>query len=85
MAAVPMQTLQSALQHERICRCMPNTPVKISKGTVPWVVSPSVTEEQCDNVKTIFSQLGTEIRMAKESYIDVRLRTPPHCSNQALH
>mmetsp|Transcript_18420 Transcript_18420/g.71165 ORF Transcript_18420/g.71165 Transcript_18420/m.71165 type:complete len:299 (+) Transcript_18420:68-964(+) len=71
MAAVPMQTIQQSLQHERLCRCMPNTPVKISRGTIPWVVSPKVSETQAEQARQVFTQLGTEIRVSKESYIDM--------------
>ena len=71
LAAMPTKTISNALGHSKICRCMPNTPVKIQQGVIPYYVTPTVPEEQKDLVDELFIALGYPMYLGKEAHLDV--------------
>jgi len=72
VAGVSISSLQQMLEHQRIVRTMPNTPAQINMGATVWMASESVTDEQCVETKLVLGALGKEIRVHKESYIDMQ-------------
>lgn len=71
LAAVPMRRISEAMENPRVCRCMPNTPVKIRQGVIPYVSTPEVSSEQREMVDNLFSALGYPMELTKESHLDI--------------
>ena len=71
LAAVPMRRISEAMDNPRVVRCMPNTPVKIRQGVIPYVSTTAVSTEQRDMVDNLFSALGYPMELTKESHLDV--------------
>lgn len=72
IAGTSIGSLQQMLAHQRIVRTMPNTPAMINMGVNVWMAADSVSDEQCDDTQLILGALGEEIRVHKESYIDMQ-------------
>ena len=73
LAAVPMKRISLAMQHNRVCRCMPNTPVKIRQGVIPYYLTPDVHDHHREMVVSLFETLGHPMELAKEAHLDVSL------------
>lgn len=73
LAAVPTNKITAAMQHSKICRCMPNTPVKICQGVIPYYTTPQVPKEQVDLMDHLFSSVGHPMFLGKEAHLDVGL------------
>merc|ERR1711879_749918 len=71
LAAIPSNRISEELQHSKVCRCMPNTPVKIRQGVIPYCVTPQVPEEHKDLLGSLFSTLGESIFLPKEAQLDM--------------
>jgi len=71
MAGIPLERLSTQLNHDRVVRCMPNTPVKIREGVLPYCTTDSVSEQQKETCDYMFSTLGTSIYLNKESHLDI--------------
>jgi pyrroline-5-carboxylate reductase len=56
--------------HERIVRCMPNTPAQIGEGITVWTASPQVSDEQQAMTRSILNAFGQEIFVEEEDYLD---------------
>lgn len=72
VAGASIASLQQMLGHQRIVRTMPNTPAQINMGVTVWMAADPVTDEQSDEAQLILGALGEEIRVHKESYIDMQ-------------
>jgi pyrroline-5-carboxylate reductase len=70
LAGVSIQTLQRALHHEAIVRCMPNTPAQIGMGVTVWTATPEVTSRQREQAATLLGALGLELSVDDERYLD---------------
>ena len=71
LAAVPTVRIAEQMKHSHICRCMPNTPVKICQGVIPYYVTPQVPDKQKELMENLFDALGTPIHLDKEAHLDV--------------
>ena len=71
MAGVPIAAIESALDHQRIVRCMPNTPAQIGMGVTVWTATEAVTDEQKAEVEVILGALGEQIAVYEERYLDM--------------
>ncbi len=71
IAGATIQTLQTGLNHDRIIRSMPNTPAQVGEGITVWTATESVTSEQRDQSRLIFSAFGDEIYVENEDYLDM--------------
>lgn len=56
--------------HERIVRCMPNTPAQIGEGITVWTASAQVSEAQRQMTRAFLNAFGKEIFVEEEDYLD---------------
>lgn len=56
--------------HERIVRCMPNTPAQIGEGITVWTASAQVSEAQRQMTCAFLNAFGKEIFVEEEDYLD---------------
>lgn len=56
--------------HERIVRCMPNTPAQIGEGITVWTASTQVSEAQRQMTCAFLNAFGKEIFVEEEDYLD---------------
>eukprot|EP00052_Salpingoeca_macrocollata_P009986 m.78257 g.78257 ORF g.78257 m.78257 type:complete len:297 (-) comp17345_c0_seq1:54-944(-) len=71
MGGVPMRRISDELEHGPVLRVMPNTPVKICKGVLPWVPNAHCTESMEKLSEVSFREMGTPVRLKKEMHIDM--------------
>jgi pyrroline-5-carboxylate reductase len=71
MAGVPIGVIGKTVEHERIVRCMPNTPAQVGKGITVWMATQAVTPEQREQTRVILGALGEEIAVDDERYLDM--------------
>ncbi len=71
IAGLPMTTLTGELDHAATIRVMPNTPAQIGAGMTLWLCDPSVSEDAATQAEAILSTLGDQMRVDRESYIDM--------------
>jgi pyrroline-5-carboxylate reductase len=70
VAGASIKKISKAIQHNLIVRAMPNTPAQIGEGITVWTASLSVTEEQKEIARMIFTAMGNEIFVEEENYLD---------------
>ncbi len=71
MAGVRIQTLRDTLEHGRIVRAMPNTPLGIGEGYTAWTATPEVSEAERGAVSSIVGALGGGAYLPDEKYLDM--------------
>ena len=71
MAGVPINTLESGLDHNKIVRSMPNTPAQVGKGMTVWTDTAAVTETDRAAAQAILEAMGQAIYVADEHYLDM--------------
>ena len=71
MAGVRIETLRAKLQHERLVRAMPNTPLAIGHGYTVWTATPNITESELATVSNMFTALGGAAYFPDEKYLDM--------------
>ncbi len=71
MAGVPVSTLRTGLDHDRIVRSIPNTPAQIGKGATVWTATSQVSDRQREQVAEILGALGEHIAVGDERYLDM--------------
>ena len=70
VAGASIAKISKLLGHNKIVRCMPNTPAQIGEGITVWFCSPAVTEEEQVIAKTILNAFGKEVLVDEEDYLD---------------
>ncbi|HYK08900.1 MAG TPA: pyrroline-5-carboxylate reductase [Candidatus Eisenbacteria bacterium] len=71
-AGATLHSLEDILGKDmHIVRAMPNLAAKVSESTTVWVANTKVTEEEKKYVIKMFSSIGEEIELEKESQIDM--------------
>ena len=71
MAGVRLHSIGLKLNHERIVRIMPNTPMQVRKGISAWTAAPSVPAEVVEFVRSMLAALGDELKFSDEKYVDM--------------
>lgn len=71
IAGLPMSTLTGELDHSAAIRVMPNTPAQIGAGMTLWLCASSVSEDVASQAEAILATLGDQMRVDRESYIDM--------------
>jgi pyrroline-5-carboxylate reductase len=66
-----IETLAEGLAHTSIVRAMPNTPAQIGQGITVWTATPTVTDPQREQARTVFQALGKEVFVDEEKYLDM--------------
>lgn len=71
VAGTDIAKLREGTSHDRIVRCMPNTPAQIGAGVTVWTASPQATEEDRAFVRQILGAIGAEVYVDEERYVDM--------------
>lgn len=59
------------LNHDKVIRCMPNTPCLVGEGMTMWTCSEAVTERQQQQARAILGACGEEEQTADEGFLDI--------------
>jgi len=71
VAGAGIERLREGTGHDRIVRCMPNTPVQIGAGVTVWMASSQVVQEDRTLVRSVLGAVGLEIEVDEERYVDM--------------
>lgn len=71
VTGVGIDHLREGTGHDRLVRCMPNTPAQIGAGVSVWMASPVVTQEDRTLVRSVLGAVGLEIEVDEERYLDM--------------
>lgn len=71
LAGTTITSLTNTLDHPAVIRAMPNTPAQIGHSMTVWYETTAVSDEQKAEAQQLFQSFGEEIRVAKESYLDM--------------
>jgi pyrroline-5-carboxylate reductase len=71
VAGAGIDRLRAGTGHDRIVRCMPNTPAQIGAGVSVWTASSQVTQEDRTLVRSVFGAVGIEMEVDEERYVDM--------------
>lgn len=70
MAGISLDFLSKKLQHDRIIRAMPNSPVEIGMGITAYCLSKGVGAEQSRTVENLLGTTGKTLYMENEDLLD---------------
>lgn len=70
VAGAPCKRIAELGGHDRIVRCMPNTPAQVGAGMTGWFASFPLSERESALVKAVLSSLGEEVQFAEEEALD---------------
>ncbi|GAB2763916.1 pyrroline-5-carboxylate reductase [Rhabdobacter roseus] len=70
MAGIPMKTIQSTLQHQRVIRAMPNTPAMLGMGITAYAASPEVDIQQLRKIENLINATGRSVFLEDEAQLD---------------
>jgi len=71
VAGAGIDRLRAGTGHDRIVRCMPNTPAQIGAGVSVWTASSQVVQEDRTLVRSVLGAVGLEIEVDEERYVDM--------------
>ena len=71
MAGVKLHSIGLKLNHHRLVRVMPNTPMQVRQGISAWTVSDSVPEDVISFTGKMLGALGDELKFSDERYVDM--------------
>ncbi len=71
MAGVKMHSIGLKLNHRRLIRVMPNTPMQVRQGISAWTATDEVPDEVIDFTGQMLRALGDELKFSDERYVDV--------------
>ena len=70
MAGINISFLQQKLNHQKIVRAMPNSPVEIGMGITAYSLSKTVNSEQAHKVENLLATTGRTLYMEDENLLD---------------
>ncbi len=70
VAGATIKKIARLTGHNRVVRCMPNTPAQIGEGITVWTASSRVSEKQHQMTGTFLNAFGKEIFVEEEDYLD---------------
>jgi pyrroline-5-carboxylate reductase len=70
MAGVSISSLQGRLQHDRIIRAMPNSPVEIGMGITAYCMANGVNAEQARRAENLLATTGRTLYLEDENLMD---------------
>jgi pyrroline-5-carboxylate reductase len=70
MAGIKISFLQQKLNHQKIVRAMPNSPVEIGMGITAYTLSKEVNIEQAHKVENLLATTGRTLHMEDENLLD---------------
>lgn len=71
MAGVKMHSIGLKLNHRRLIRVMPNTPMQVRQGISAWTATDEVPEEVITFTGEMLRSLGDELKFSDERYVDI--------------
>lgn len=71
MAGVKMHSIGLKLDHRRLIRVMPNTPMQVRQGISAWTATDEVPEEVITFTGEMLRALGDELKFSDERYVDI--------------
>jgi pyrroline-5-carboxylate reductase len=71
IAGVTMDRISTGMKHDKVVRCMPNTPAQIGKGITVWTCTDSVSEKQKEITRSILGSFGDDVYVEEEYYLDM--------------
>ncbi len=71
MAGVKMHSIGLKLNHRRLIRVMPNTPMQVRQGISAWTATDEVPEEVISFTGEMLRSLGDELKFSDERYVDI--------------
>jgi pyrroline-5-carboxylate reductase len=71
MAGVKMHSIGLKLNHKRLIRVMPNTPMQVRQGISAWTVTADVPQDVIDFTGSMLRSLGDELKFSDERYVDI--------------
>ncbi len=71
MAGVKMHSIGLKLNHRRLVRVMPNTPMQVRQGISAWTATDEVPEEVIEFTGKMLRALGDELKFSDERYVDI--------------
>jgi len=71
MAGIPVAALRHALGgHDKIVRCMPNTPLQIGKGMTVWHAGGVLSDLEYGRIEALLAAGGACLRVEREELLD---------------
>lgn len=70
MAGVPLARLRELLGTDRVVRSMPNLAAAVSESMTVWFSDSSLTKEEKEEVRALFTAMGGELEVQSEEMID---------------
>jgi pyrroline-5-carboxylate reductase len=70
MAGINISFLQQKLQHQKIVRAMPNSPVEIGMGITAYSLSKEVTISEAHKIENLLATTGRTLYMEDENLLD---------------
>lgn len=71
MAGVKMHSIGLKLNHRRLIRVMPNTPMQVRQGISAWTVTDDVPADVVEFTGKMLRSLGDELKFSDERYVDM--------------
>jgi pyrroline-5-carboxylate reductase len=71
VAGADIARLREGMGHDRVVRCMPNTPAQVGAGVSVWTASPGVSDADCEVIRAVLAAVGSEVHVDEERYIDM--------------
>lgn len=71
VAGAPLSKIIAGLNHERVVRCMPNTPAMVGEGITVWTAAAKVSEQQKEIAQIFLTALGEQVYVDDEGYLDM--------------
>ena len=71
IAGVTMDRISTGIKHNKVVRCMPNTPAQIGKGITVWTCTGKVSEEQKEITRSVLCSFGDDVYVEEEYYLDM--------------
>lgn len=71
MAGVKMHSIGLKLDHRRLIRVMPNTPMQVRQGISAWTATDDVPENVIKFTGEMLRGLGDELKFSDERYVDI--------------
>ncbi|HKC66601.1 MAG TPA: pyrroline-5-carboxylate reductase [Bacteroidia bacterium] len=70
MAGINISFLQKKLNHQKIVRAMPNSPVEIGMGITAYSLSKAITIDEAHKVENLLATTGRTLYMEDENLLD---------------
>lgn len=71
MAGVKMHSIGLKLNHRRLVRVMPNTPMQVRQGISAWTATDEVPGDVIEFTAKMLGALGDELKFSDERYVDM--------------